>query len=87
MVAGVPSARPGQAAGEVVADLLAHSYDCQDVICMVDDEDRLVGVVPLARPLSLPRETPLGGTRRETFPRAMRPRTRSGSRRWPCTTR
>jgi magnesium transporter len=56
LVAGVPRARPEQTAGEVLAALLGRHYDCVDCLCLIDDEDRLVGMVPLAQLLAMPRE-------------------------------
>jgi len=56
VVAGVPRARPEQTAGEVLATLMHRQYDCVDCLCVVDDQDRLVGVVPFAQLLGAPRE-------------------------------
>lgn len=59
LVAAVPRARPEQTAGEVLATLGDRHYDSVDCLCVVDGEDRLVGVLPLARLLGAPRERPL----------------------------
>lgn len=56
LVAGVPRARPEQTAGEVLAALLGRHYDCVDCLCLIDEEDRLVGMVSLAQLLAMPRE-------------------------------
>lgn len=56
LVAGVPRARPEQTAGEVLAALSGRHYDCVDCLCLIDDEDRLVGVVPFAQLLAMPGE-------------------------------
>lgn len=60
LVTGVPRARQDQTAGAVVEALLAQRHDCVDIVCVLDDQQRLHGVIPLARLLALPPQTRLG---------------------------
>ncbi|HET7688044.1 MAG TPA: magnesium transporter [Candidatus Macondimonas sp.] len=60
MVGGVPRARPEQTAGEVVDALRGRSYDCVALLCVLDPEDRLLGVVPIAALLTAARDQPVG---------------------------
>ncbi len=69
LVASVPRAREDQSAGAVVEQLLAHRHDCVDIVCVLDADERLRGVIPLARLLALPRETRLGSVVHPGCPR------------------
>lgn len=69
VIAGVPRARADQTAGEVIADLLARAYDCVDIVCVLDADDHLTGVIALARLMALPRETRIGDAAQTGFPR------------------
>ncbi|OGA06043.1 MAG: hypothetical protein A3I00_02795 [Betaproteobacteria bacterium RIFCSPLOWO2_02_FULL_64_12] len=60
VVAGVPRARPEQTAGEIVAGLLSRQHDSVDILCVTDADDRLLGIIPIAQLLALPREQPVG---------------------------
>ena len=71
LVAGVPRARPEQTAGEVRAALLGRHYDCVDCLCLLDEEDRLVGMVPLAQLLAMPRERRLQDELRPHVPHVL----------------
>jgi magnesium transporter len=59
LVGGVPRAHPEQTAGEVLATLWHRQYDCVDCLCVIDDQDRLVGIVPFAELLGAPKERQL----------------------------
>jgi magnesium transporter len=56
LVAAVPRAQVEQTVGEALAALVDRRYDCADCLCVVDGDDRLVGVLPLPRLLGAPRE-------------------------------
>ena len=60
LVGGVPRARPEQTAGEVLDALRGRSYDCVAMVCVLDPEDRLLGVVPMAVLLATARDQPVG---------------------------
>lgn len=47
LLAAVPRAHPAQAVDAVLADLRARHYDCLDVVCVVDDDESLIGIAPL----------------------------------------
>ncbi len=59
LVQEVLRGRPDQTAGEMTQGLLAQRYDCVDIVCVLDAEDRLQGVIPLARLLGQAASTPL----------------------------
>lgn len=65
----VPRAHVGDTAGQVVADLLAHAYDCVDIVCVVDDAGVLVGIASLADLLALPRDAAVTRAMHTRFPR------------------
>lgn len=69
LIASVPRARLDQTVGETAAHLLAHPHDCMDICCLLDAEERLVGVIPLARLLALPRDMRLGDAAHAGFPK------------------
>lgn len=69
LLASVPRAHVDQTVQQVVADLLAHKYDCLDLLCVLDADERLVGVLPLASLVTLPHETRLGSVARTNFPK------------------
>lgn len=69
LLAGVPRARPEQTVDEVARDLFSRKYDSLDIICVVDVDDRLVGVLPLSRLSALPRDTRIGSVIAPACPR------------------
>lgn len=69
LVARVPRARLDQPVAEVIEALLGQAHDCVDIVCVLDAEERLCGVVPLVRLLALPRDTPLARVIDRDFPR------------------
>lgn len=69
LVASVPRARRGQTVAEVLAELTAHAHDCMDVVCVLDDDERLVGVLPLAGLFALERDSCLADAIRPGFPK------------------
>lgn len=48
LLAAVPRVHPAQTVDAVLADLRARHYDCLDIVCVVDDDESLIGIVPLA---------------------------------------
>ena len=68
-VADVPRARPDQTVAEVLDALLAQPSECIDLVCVLDAGDHLVGVVPLAALLALPRDTRVGQIANLHFPK------------------
>jgi magnesium transporter len=69
VVAGVPRANSDRTVDQVISDLLSRQYDCLDIVCVLDDDERLVGIIPLAGLLSLPRETRIGSVVEANFPK------------------
>jgi magnesium transporter len=68
-LAGVPRANADKTVDEVIADLTARKYDCLDIICVLDAEERLIGVIPLTSLFALPREKKIGSVVHASFPR------------------
>lgn len=62
IVAGVPRVPATARGGEVRALLRSRTFDCSDLVCVLDPEDRLVGVLSLAQVLRLADDEPVGGT-------------------------
>lgn len=71
LVAGVPRARVEQTAGEVLAAILGRHYDSVDSVCILDDEDRLMGLVPFAQLLAMPPEQRLQATSQTHVPHVL----------------
>lgn len=69
IVAGVPRARASATASEARALFAARSFDCADIVCVLDDEDRLQGVVPVSELLGLADDAPLVGAMHSRWPR------------------
>ncbi len=69
--AGVPRASPDQTAAQVLQLLLErqHGYDCVDIICVLDEDDRLLGVITLADLLALPRDARMADSARARYPK------------------
>ncbi len=53
LVAGVPRARPEETAAAVLARLAGRRHDAADIVCVVDGDDRLLGVVTMEALLAL----------------------------------
>jgi magnesium transporter len=71
VVAGVPRA-PAQCTGAQVRVLLAsREYDCVEVVCVLDADDRLLGVVPIGEALRLPENDPIGPVAHADWPRVL----------------
>ncbi len=68
VVAGVPRVHAGQSAQEVIELLLRQPHDCVDIVCVLDDQERLAGILPLAELLALPRAQPVGQAAHSGFP-------------------
>lgn len=60
LVAGVPRALPEQPAAEVVASILTRRHDSVDVLCVVDSDDKLLGIVSITRLLAAPHDQKVG---------------------------
>ena len=69
LVARVPRARLHQRVAAVLDDLLAEPHECVDIVCVLDEQERLRGVVPLARLLAAPRNTVVATLIDSDFPR------------------
>jgi len=69
LVAAVPRAGAVQTTGQVLADLLSRTYDCVDIVCVVDDAGRLMGVVTLSDLLALPRDAAMAQAMNTRFPK------------------
>lgn len=48
LLAAVPRVHPAQTVEAVLADLRNGHFDCLDIVCVVDDEGSLIGIVPLS---------------------------------------
>jgi magnesium transporter len=60
VTAAVPSARPTDTVGDVVASLPGHRFESVDSVYVVDDEHVLLGAVPLAVIFAAVRDAPVG---------------------------
>lgn len=69
LVGGVPRVRPEQTAGAVFDALRGRSYDCVALACVLDPDDRLLGVVPMAVLLAAARDQPVGEAMIADYPR------------------
>lgn len=61
----VPTARPTDSAGATVDRLRGAAFACAELVILLDDADRLAGVVPLADLLAAPAAAPLAGLARQ----------------------
>lgn len=68
LVARVPRARLDQTVATVLERLVCETYDCVDLVCVLDEQARLRGVVPLALLLAAPRDTLLAALVARDFP-------------------
>lgn len=71
LVAGVPRVRAEQTATEALASLRGRRLDSVDILCVVDDEGVLRGIVPIADALVAPPDALVGDLLRPDFPRIM----------------
>ena len=55
----VPTARPNESAGAVRGRLVGQAYECAEDVAVLDDDRRLVGVVPIERLLGVDADTPV----------------------------
>lgn len=69
LVGGVPRAKPQQTAAEVIAGLSGRDFECADLICVLDDDERLLGILDAASLLTLPAGRPVGEAMRRDHPR------------------
>lgn len=69
LLASVPRANADETVDEVIFDLLTRSYDCVDIVCVLDADERLMGVLPLTGLFSLPRQTRVGSAVAAACPR------------------
>jgi magnesium transporter len=69
LLASIPRASADQTVGAVIADLMSHKYDCLDIVCVLDAEKHLIGIMPLTSLFALPRETKMGGVVHDSFPK------------------
>ncbi|MBS1155231.1 MAG: hypothetical protein H6R07_1155 [Proteobacteria bacterium] len=69
LLASVPRANMDQTVEEVITDLLSRKYDCLDIVCVLDVDEKLVGIIPLASLFPLPRETRIGSVAHANYPK------------------
>jgi magnesium transporter len=69
VVGGAPKAEPGQTAAQVLKSLRRHHHESLDILCVVDPDEALVGIVPIARLLALSPETAVGEAMEASYPR------------------
>jgi len=69
LLASIPRVSADKTVGAVIADLMSHKYDCLDIVCVLDAEERLIGVIPLTSLFALPRETKMGSVVHDSFPK------------------
>lgn len=69
--AGVPRASAEQTAAQLIEQLCErpHGYDSVDIVCVLDPDERLLGVITLAELLALPREARMADAARPRYPR------------------
>ncbi|MGE5155622.1 MAG: CBS domain-containing protein [Bdellovibrio bacteriovorus] len=60
---------PEQTAAEVVGALRQHHHESLDILCVVDPDEVLLGIVPIARLLALHAEATLGEVMERGYPR------------------
>ncbi|WP_341649702.1 CBS domain-containing protein [Thauera humireducens] len=53
----------------MLTQLIEHAHDCMDVVCVLDDDERLVGVLTLAALFALERDRRLGDAVQPGFPK------------------
>ncbi|MBX9958989.1 MAG: magnesium transporter [Burkholderiaceae bacterium] len=68
-VARVPRARLEEPVAAVLEKVLGQPHDSVDIVCVLDERERLCGVVPLARLLAVPRHTLMAALIDSDFPR------------------
>jgi len=68
LVGGVPKVHPRQTAGEVTAGLVGRDFECADLICVIDDDERLIGVLPAGTLLTLPGDRKIGEAMQRDYP-------------------
>lgn len=69
LVAGVPRVPIRTRAADVRAALGSGRFECVDVVCALDDQDRLVGVAPIGAVLQLADDRPLAEAIVQDWPR------------------
>ncbi|MBL8385771.1 MAG: magnesium transporter [Burkholderiales bacterium] len=69
IVAGVPRLPMTATAGAGRALFAGRRFDCAEIVCLLDDEDRLQGVVPVTELIGLPDQTPLATVMHGRWPR------------------
>ena len=81
-----PRARSDETARQVRERLLHERQPAWDVLCVLDDQERLVGIVAPDTLLALPDDTAVGDAVQKDLPRVSQAPTRSTWRRWlSCT--
>ena len=69
LIASVPRVDAGQSVGMVLAELTSREFDCVDIVCVLDAEERLVGVLPLTLLLRAERDAPAATVALQRFPK------------------
>lgn len=71
MLGGAPRAEPGQTAAQVLESLRRRHDEGLDLVCVLDPDEVLIGVVPIARLLGLPPEAAVGEAMDAGYPRVL----------------
>jgi magnesium transporter len=71
LMAAVPKAGPAQTVADALSALRGRRYDAVEIVCVVDEEDRLLGCARIADVLALPPERPMGEAMNPEFPRVL----------------
>ena len=69
IVGGAPRVQPEQTAAEVLESLRQHHHESLDILCVVDPDEVLLGIVPIARLLALPAGAAVGEAVEAGYPR------------------
>lgn len=69
LVASVPRVGAEQSVADVLAEITTRQYDCVDIVCVLDAEQRLIGVLPLTLLLRAHRDAPVATAALHRFPK------------------
>jgi magnesium transporter len=69
IVGGAPKAGPEQTAVEVLESFRRHHHESLDILCVVDPDELLLGIVPIARLLALPADSRVSEAMETGYPR------------------
>lgn len=69
LIASVPRVGAEQSVAAVLAELTSREFDCVDIVCVLDAEQRLIGVLPLTLLLRANRDAPAATVALHRFPK------------------